>query len=643
MVLVPCNPSCNIPHFDKIEEEVLALGLNFAITPKAIPTQEIVTRTEAISRTMNANQAQDLKSRVKWCLKHCKQPKTNLTRQQLKAIQRLKGDESIKILPADKGRTTVILDSTEYHQKMEGLLQDGTYKKLKNDPTLKITKGLNQMLRKLEDKHLMDRNTRLKLAPSQNRPPQMYGLPKIHKPDRPMRPIVSSIGSPTYYLAKELTRILSPLVGNSPHHITNSSQFAQLIAGTSVGESDKMVSFDVKSLFTKVPVKEAVSRISSLLDRDTTLGERTNLPPRVIIEMIEKVFSTTYFQLGTDFYEQTEGAAMGSPLSPVLANLYMEFFEEMAIDTATHKPTLWIRYVDDTFVIWTHGDSELQAFLGHLNSLRESIQFTMEEEEQGQLPFLDVLVKRKGSNLTTSVYRKPTSTDGYLNYQSNHHPAIKLGTITCLRKRAHNICSQENLQEELQHLQSVFEKNGYPRTIIQRVLRKQKSTEADPSNEDKKILSLPYIRGLSENLQRTCRPLGITVVHKSNSTLRCILMKVKTPISRDQAKGVIYRIPCECGQEYIGETSKSIHERIAEHRRSVRRGDTNNSIAVHVQTTDHIIKWENAEVLQREQHKTRRKIKEAMYIQTSRCMNLDQGMSLDPIWNDIIPSINTNN
>ena len=120
-------------------------------------------------------------------------------------------------------------------------------------------------------------------------------------------------------------------------------------------------------------------------------------------------------------------------------------------------------------------------------------------------------------------------------------------------------------------------------------------------------------------------------------------MKVKTPISRDQAKGVIYRIPCECGQEYIGETSKSIHERIAEHRRSVRRGDTNNSIAVHVQTTDHIIKWENAEVLQREQQKTRRKIKEAMYIQTSRCMNLDQGMSLDPIWNDIIPSINTNN
>ena len=69
----------------------------------------------------------------------------------------------------------------------------------------------------------------------------------------------------------------------------------------------------------------------------------------------------------------------------------------MAIDTATHKPTLWLRYVDDTFVTWTHRDSELCAFLGHLNSLKESIQFTMEEEEQEQLPFLDVLLKRRAT------------------------------------------------------------------------------------------------------------------------------------------------------------------------------------------------------------------------------------------------------
>ena len=110
----------------------------------------------------------------------------------------------------------------------------------------------------------------------------------------------------------------------------------------------------------------------------------------------------------------------------------------------SHTQTNTMAKVCTRHVFWTHGDSELHAFLGHLNSLKESIQFTMEEEEQRQLPFLDVLVKRKGNNLTTAVYRKPTNTDCYLNYQTNHHPPIKLGTITCLKKRAYNICSSEN-------------------------------------------------------------------------------------------------------------------------------------------------------------------------------------------------------
>ena len=99
---------------------------------------------------------------------------------------------------------------------------------------------------------------------------------------------------------------------------------------------------------------------------------------------------------------------MGSPLSPVIANIYMEKFEEEALDTATDKPFFWVRYVDDTFVIWQHGEAKLQTFLNHLNNRRESIQFTMEKEEAGSIPFLDVLVSKSGKTLTTSVYRKKT-------------------------------------------------------------------------------------------------------------------------------------------------------------------------------------------------------------------------------------------
>ena len=83
---------------------------------------------------------------------------------------------------------------------------------------------------------------------------------------------------------------------------------------------------------------------------------------------------------------------MGSPLSPVIANFYMEGFEEEALDTAVDRPSLWVRYVNETFVIWPHGPDKLENFHSHLNSLRKSIQFTIEREQSNQLLFLDVLV-----------------------------------------------------------------------------------------------------------------------------------------------------------------------------------------------------------------------------------------------------------
>jgi hypothetical protein len=106
--------------------------------------------------------------------------------------------------------------------------------------------------------------------------------------------------------------------------------------------------------------------------------------------------------------------AMGTTLSPVVSNIFMEHFEELVLRTANHRPTLWLRYVDDTFVIWPHGPDKLQEFFEHINSLRPSIQFTMETEVDNKIPFLDVLVIKKHSTMTTTVYRKPSHTGRYL-------------------------------------------------------------------------------------------------------------------------------------------------------------------------------------------------------------------------------------
>ena len=127
---------------------------------------------------------------------------------------------------------------------------------------------------------------------------------------------------------------------------------------------------------------------------------------------------------------------MGSPVSAVVANLYMEYFEDLALSQAPDDcvPRIWKRYVDDTFCILKK--DAVQEHLSHLNSLRPTIRFSIEVERDGSLPFLDTLLQRKeDGSLGVTVYRKHTHTDHYLDFQSYHPHHVKRGLVRCLYNR----------------------------------------------------------------------------------------------------------------------------------------------------------------------------------------------------------------
>ena len=127
------------------------------------------------------------------------------------------------------------------------------------------------------------------------------------------------------------------------------------------------------------------------------------------MEMLTFCVETTYFGMGSDIYRQAERLAMSSPLSPVLANIYMEYFKEMALESTSLKPSIWLRDIDDTFILWPHQE-DVQTLLDHVNSIRPSIQFTMKKEQDNKLLFLDVLVTCTEQGFRLSVYRKPMFT-----------------------------------------------------------------------------------------------------------------------------------------------------------------------------------------------------------------------------------------
>ena len=236
-------------------------------------------------------------------------------------------DRDCIVLTADKGVVMVIMDRQDYINKSNNLLNQPTYRAIPQDPTNTIKNKLINILKRVKSQTVLDSVTYKSMYPTSSVPPKFYGLPKIYKPDKPLRPIVSSCGSVTYGVAK-LTKVLKPLVGTYPYHINSTNVFVEHVKQFTLAPEECLSSYDVPALFTSVPVDLAPGVIKDLLEKDPTLKDRTVLPVKDIILLLELCLKNTYFSFPNQFYEQVEGVAMGSKFIPIVANLYMEYFEQ---------------------------------------------------------------------------------------------------------------------------------------------------------------------------------------------------------------------------------------------------------------------------------------------------------------------------
>ena len=378
------------------------------------PTIECITTTEEICQKLEKGGAEELRAEVKNLLKKAHPTKPILTKEELKAMEKLRRDDTQIVLTADKGVALVVMKREDYDTKAEELLNTNTYTTINSNPTTRYKNKLVSLLKSIKTLGGINEALYKKLYPTGAGVPKFYGLPKIHKRETPLRPIVSSIGAVSYQTSKELARILSPLVGRSPYHVHNNQDLLEDLRSIKLGKDECLMSFDVQALFTSVAIEPAIKIIKKLLEEDQTLRQRTSMAVNHIVSLLEFCLRSTYFTFKGRYYEQTEGAAMGSPISPIVANLFMEDLETRAIQSAQNPPSFWRRFVDDTLTIMQ--SSQIDNFLQHLNSLDQHIQFTKEEARpDGSMPFLDVLItSREDDSLETTVYRKPTHTDLYL-------------------------------------------------------------------------------------------------------------------------------------------------------------------------------------------------------------------------------------
>ena len=209
------------------ETSVLSKGLNFAVTPTSIPVEEFVVATEKASFSLKPEDADRLRADVVNVLRRARPAVSNISKDERKALSSLKKENSIQILPADKGRATVIMDKEEYEKKVTDMLSDEkTYIKLDKDPTPTFKKRLVSILTKLKDEKKISDQQYKWLYPTSEKVPRMYCTPKIHKQGTPLRPIVDYTGSIGYNTSRYLADILNKITGKTEHHIINSVHLA---------------------------------------------------------------------------------------------------------------------------------------------------------------------------------------------------------------------------------------------------------------------------------------------------------------------------------------------------------------------------------------------------------------------------------
>lgn len=219
---------------------ILSFGPKFAtpVPDRKLPTLEIISEVEDVLSAYNSR-SRKYEDRAHIAKIINNQIKTNkpltyiekfLVNAQNSTRQFIKNNKNIYVLNSDKSNKTVIMNKIEYHNKMQELLSDtNTYIPVPEDPTKKVNNKLNKQINQLFLKGLFDSNIRLKLVNYNPITPRIYGLPKLHKENTPLRPIVSTIGSSVYKLSKFLINLLKPLTNNSPYNVKNSFEFKSLL------------------------------------------------------------------------------------------------------------------------------------------------------------------------------------------------------------------------------------------------------------------------------------------------------------------------------------------------------------------------------------------------------------------------------
>ncbi|XP_067614295.1 uncharacterized protein [Eurosta solidaginis] len=538
----------------------------------------------------------------------------------------LKENDHIKILTSDKGSKTVAMETKEYNERMEDILKDlCTYRIQRQDPTSRLQTKNNNLVDKLFKLDIITKAERNKLVTTTALAPRIYGLPKIHKPGMPLRPICSAVGSPSHGLCKYIVNILKNVTANSVYNVKNTIDFKEKINNTPICDDETLVSFDVVSLFPSVPIQLALDVIR---EKWAIIKEHTKIPKQIFMEIVTFcIQDNRYFKFNDKIYTQLKGLPMGSPTSPVIADIIMEQLLDTTSKKLGQKPRLFTKYVDDLFAIVNK--NEVQNTLDALNSFDSHIKFTTELEEDGKLAYLDSIIIRRENELKVKWYRKPTASGRIINFNSKHPKTMIINTAMGCIRRMLQISDEMYHQEIKNEITLLLKNNDFPDSTIKNLLKRPliQHQKQNSENTQKTIFkTVSYVPQLSERLAKSdCyNTEKVKIAHKPTNTLKKIFNRTKTKIPTTEKSNLVYKIPCNgnlneaCESIYVGTTKAKLKTRLSQHKSDYKQCHYANfqktALMTHCAASGHSPNFDAAEILAQEQNYNKRYTLEMLHI-----------------------------
>ena len=395
----------------------------------------------------------------------------NLTREERSALNSLRDDTSIVIKEADKGSAVVVWDREDYIKEANSQLHDTqVYEETSFDSKF-LSDAIFQTLQKMKLKEeITDKNIDFFMI-NNPRLARFYLLPKIHKRLKgvPGRPVVSHVGFHTERISSFIDYHLQPLAKNVKSYVKDTNDFlCKLKNLRKLPEDAIMVTIDVVGLYPSIPHGEGLEALKNALDK----RKEKKVSTESLCELADIVLKNNIFEFDEKTYRQLRGTAIGTKMAPPYAILFLAELEEKFIESRELKPEVWFRYIDDIFMIWTHGEEKLKEFLADLNRFHDTIKFTSEFSKK-TVNFLDVKVSLKNGYFSTDLYVKPTDTHQFLHPSSCHPFHCKKAIPFSQALRLNRICSEDkDFENRCEDLYDWLKERGYNHHLIDEQIKR---------------------------------------------------------------------------------------------------------------------------------------------------------------------------